>query len=167
MYRRWRTPPRRMRQNYELFKTSAKILRFVRKTLSVVTHNTSWQSIVQSPQYASFLEHAMGVFLPLLADGEPQFLAEHCGQQLRKLMLEIIHRLPVNDALRPHVRNILTLMFKLLEVISMKSKVGLIMALVIYFRSKTKRTFWYAFALWLNCISSFAHLSVSKWVHFS
>jgi transformation/transcription domain-associated protein len=30
--------------------------------------------------------------------------------------LEIIHRIPSNDALRPHVKNILNLMFHLLEV---------------------------------------------------
>ena len=39
-------------------------------------------------------------------------------QQLRKLMLEIIHRIPANEHLRPYVKQILTLMFKLLEVCS-------------------------------------------------
>jgi transformation/transcription domain-associated protein len=36
-------------------------------------------------------------------------------QQVRKLILEMIHRLPTSDALRPHVKNLLSLMFKLLE----------------------------------------------------
>ena len=63
-----------------------------------------------------FLEHAVTVFLKVLGENEAQFLAEHSGQQLRKLILEIIHRLPVNDTLRKHVQPILSLMFRLLEV---------------------------------------------------
>lgn len=38
-----------------------------------------------------------------------------CLQQVRKLILEMIHRLPTSDALRPHVKPLLSLMFKLLE----------------------------------------------------
>ncbi|RWS15188.1 transformation/transcription domain-associated protein-like protein [Dinothrombium tinctorium] len=74
------------------------------------------ETIVASPQYPAFLEHAIKVFLKILSETEPQFVAEHNGQQLRKLILEIIHRLPVNDHLRPHVKLILSLMFQLLEV---------------------------------------------------
>ncbi|KAI1279605.1 Transformation/transcription domain-associated protein [Halotydeus destructor] len=74
------------------------------------------ETIVVSPQYPAFLEHAINVFLRVLSEGEAQFIAEHSGQQLRKLILEIIHRLPVNEHLKVHVRNILSLMFKLLEV---------------------------------------------------
>lgn len=37
-------------------------------------------------------------------------------QQLRKLVLEIIHRIPTNEHLRPHVKNILSVMFRFLEV---------------------------------------------------
>lgn len=58
----------------------------------------------------------MDVFLKILREGEPQFLAENHGQQVRKLILEIIHRLPTNEALKPYVRNIISLMFQLLEV---------------------------------------------------
>ena len=36
--------------------------------------------------------------------GEPQFIADSCGQQLRKLVLELIHRLPTNDHLKGHVK---------------------------------------------------------------
>ena len=36
-------------------------------------------------------------------------------QQLRKLLLEIIHRIPTNDHLRQFVKSILALMFKLLQ----------------------------------------------------
>ena len=36
--------------------------------------------------------------------GDPQFIAESSGQQLRKLVLELVHRLPTNDHLKSHVK---------------------------------------------------------------
>ncbi|XP_023232044.1 transformation/transcription domain-associated protein-like [Centruroides sculpturatus] len=74
------------------------------------------ETIVSSPQYPSFLEHALKIFLKILQEGEPYFIAEHNVQQLRKLILEIIHRIPANDHLKPHARQILSLMFQLLEI---------------------------------------------------
>ena len=38
-------------------------------------------------------------------------------QQLRKLLLEIIHRIPSNEHLKKYVQQILSLMFKLLKVL--------------------------------------------------
>lgn len=38
------------------------------------------------------------------------------SQQLRKLVLEIIHRIPTNEHLRPHTKNVLSVMFRFLEV---------------------------------------------------
>ncbi|KAL3212169.1 hypothetical protein MRX96_000807 [Rhipicephalus microplus] len=74
------------------------------------------ESIVTSVHYPTFLDHAMRVFLRILQEGKPQFIAEHNMQQLRKLILEIIHRIPTNDHLRPYVKQILNLMFELLKV---------------------------------------------------
>lgn len=36
--------------------------------------------------------------------------------QVRKLILEMLYRLPTNETLRPYVKNILLLMLKLLEI---------------------------------------------------
>ncbi|XP_075538774.1 transcription-associated protein Nipped-A isoform X6 [Dermacentor variabilis] len=74
------------------------------------------ETIVTSVHYPTFLDHAMRVFLRILQEGKPQFIAEHNMQQLRKLILEIIHRIPTNDHLRPYVKQILNLMFELLKV---------------------------------------------------
>lgn len=74
------------------------------------------ETIVTSVHYPTFLDHAMHVFLKILQEGKPQFIAEHNMQQLRKLLLEIIHRIPTNDHLRPYVKQILGLMFELLKV---------------------------------------------------
>ncbi|XP_064456550.1 transformation/transcription domain-associated protein-like isoform X2 [Ornithodoros turicata] len=74
------------------------------------------ETIVTSVHYPTFLDHAMHVFLKILQEGKPQFIAEHNMQQLRKLLLEIIHRIPTNEHLRPYVKQTLSLMFELLKV---------------------------------------------------
>ena len=71
--------------------------------------------IVSSPQYPAFLDHAMKNFLKILQDSEPLFIAEYNIQQVRKLILEMFHRLPTNEHLRPYVKQSLSLMFRLLE----------------------------------------------------
>ena len=68
-----------------------------------------------STQYPTFLDHLMKNFLKILQEGEPHFISEYNIQQVRKLILEMIHRLPTNDYLRPYVKQILSLMLKLLE----------------------------------------------------
>ena len=70
---------------------------------------------LSSPHYPTFLEQALRVFLKVLQDASPHFIAEYNVQQVRKLVLEMIQRLPANDYLKPHARNILMLTFKLLE----------------------------------------------------
>ena len=72
--------------------------------------------ITASPLYPSFLEHAVPIFLKVLRDGSPQFVAEMSGQQLRKTLLEILHRLPTSEPLRPFSEEIIHLMFHLLDV---------------------------------------------------
>ena len=54
-------------------------------------------------------------FLKILQDGEPLFIAEYNIQQVWKLILEMFHRLPTNEHLRPYVKQSLSLMFRLLE----------------------------------------------------
>ncbi|CAL1526411.1 unnamed protein product, partial [Lymnaea stagnalis] len=76
----------------------------------------NFESVVALPQYPQFLAELMRVFLKILDEGEPQFIAEQNIQQLRKLLLEIIHRIPCNDHLKKYVQQILTLMFRLLKI---------------------------------------------------
>nr|XP_018666778.1 transformation/transcription domain-associated protein isoform X1 [Ciona intestinalis]XP_018666779.1 transformation/transcription domain-associated protein isoform X2 [Ciona intestinalis] len=75
-----------------------------------------FEDLAQSPKYSEFLSKCVINFIKLLQDGEPQFISENPSQQLRKLVLDILHRIPTNDHLRPHVKNILNLCFQLLEV---------------------------------------------------
>ncbi|XP_032685098.1 transformation/transcription domain-associated protein [Odontomachus brunneus] len=75
----------------------------------------NFEIIMCSSQYPAFLDHMMKIFLKMLQEGEPHFISEYNIQQVRKLILEMIHRLPSNEYLRPYVRQILTLISKLLE----------------------------------------------------
>ncbi|XP_015602005.1 transformation/transcription domain-associated protein [Cephus cinctus] len=75
----------------------------------------NFEVIMCSSQYPAFLDHLMKIFLKILQDGEPHFISEYNIQQVRKLILEMIHRLPTNEYLRPYVKQILSLMLKLLE----------------------------------------------------
>ncbi|XP_071454988.1 transformation/transcription domain-associated protein [Hetaerina americana] len=75
----------------------------------------NFEIIMGSSQYPAFLDHSMKIFLKILQDGEPHFIAEYNIQQVRKLILEMIHRLPTNEHLRPFVKQILSLMLHLLE----------------------------------------------------
>ncbi|KAI5103190.1 transformation/transcription domain-associated protein isoform X3, partial [Silurus meridionalis] len=84
------------------------------KMMQEVSEN--FENVTSSPQYSTFLEHIIPRFLTFLQDGEVQFLQEKPTQQLRKLVLEIIHRIPTNEHLRTHVKNILSVMFRFLEI---------------------------------------------------
>lgn len=75
----------------------------------------NFEVIMCSSQYPAFLDHLMKIFLKILQEGEPHFISEYNIQQVRKLILEMIHRLPTNEYLRPYVKQILSLMLKLLE----------------------------------------------------
>ena len=59
---------------------------------------------------------AVTVFLKVLQELPNQSIAELTGQQIRKLVLEMIQRLPQNEFLRPFSPQILKLMFKLLVI---------------------------------------------------
>uniref|UniRef100_A0A3Q3A4Y2 Transformation/transcription domain-associated protein n=1 Tax=Kryptolebias marmoratus TaxID=37003 RepID=A0A3Q3A4Y2_KRYMA len=94
-----------------------KYLQFVAALTDTNTRKfTNLGNVTSSPQYSTFLEHIIPRFLTFLQDGEVQFLQEKPTQQLRKLVLEIIHRIPTNEHLRPHTKNILSVMFRFLEI---------------------------------------------------
>ncbi|XP_033101198.1 transformation/transcription domain-associated protein-like isoform X1 [Anneissia japonica] len=75
----------------------------------------NFEVIISSPHYPTFLETAIPRFVRVLKDESPVFIAESQIQQLRKLLLEIIHRIPTNDHLRVYVPQVLELMFFLLD----------------------------------------------------
>jgi transformation/transcription domain-associated protein len=45
--------------------------------LNVTLHCVYLQVIIKSPQYPTFLDHFMKIFLKILQEGEPHFIAEY------------------------------------------------------------------------------------------
>lgn len=74
------------------------------------------QSLSTTPLYGSYLNHAISTFIKILSDTPVQFISESPNHVLRKMILELMHRLPINDFLRQHVKNIITLMFRLVDI---------------------------------------------------
>lgn len=74
-----------------------------------------FEVITQCAGYTSFLEHSMKIFLTVLQEGDPHFISEDSIHQVRKLILEMIHRLPTSESLRPYVKPILSLCLALLR----------------------------------------------------
>ncbi|KAL5252847.1 hypothetical protein ACHWQZ_G015572 [Mnemiopsis leidyi] len=70
--------------------------------------------IVQNSYYKEFLIYLLDEFLKFIEAGEPIY-QENSKAQIRKLVLEIIHRLPRNSDLEPHARKIQSIMFRLVE----------------------------------------------------
>lgn len=74
-----------------------------------------FELITQCSSYPDFLSHSLRIFLKILQEGEPQFISELNLQQVRKIILEMIHRLPTSEHIRPHVKQIIALTIKLLQ----------------------------------------------------
>jgi transformation/transcription domain-associated protein len=72
----------------------------------------NFDQVLASAHFQQFLAQAMQVFLKLLSEGRPHFIAEYNVQQVRKLVLEMIQRFPANDFLKPYAKSILSLAFK-------------------------------------------------------
>lgn len=74
-----------------------------------------FELITQCNAYPNFLEHSMRIFLKILQEGDAHFISELNLQQVRKLILEMIHRLPTSELIRPYVKPIVILAIKLLQ----------------------------------------------------
>ncbi|KAF7269505.1 transcription-associated protein Nipped-A isoform X2 [Rhynchophorus ferrugineus] len=90
--------------------------RDVLKLKAIQEISKNFEMILNSAHYPTFLDHSVKIFLKILEEGEPHFIAEYNIQQVRKLILEMLYRLPTNEQLRQYVKPILRLMLKLLEV---------------------------------------------------
>ncbi|XP_030767739.1 transcription-associated protein 1 [Sitophilus oryzae] len=84
------------------------------KAIQEISQN--FELILNSTRYPTFLKHAVETFIKILQEGQPHFIAEYNIHQVRKLILEMLYRLPTNEHLEPYVTSILNLMLKLLEI---------------------------------------------------
>ncbi len=86
------------------------------KLLAAQKISDNLDMILSSPEYPSFLSQALAVFRKFLKEGTPHFIQEQHAHQVRKVVLEIIQRLPANDYLKQHTQSILLMAFELLKL---------------------------------------------------
>jgi transformation/transcription domain-associated protein len=82
--------------------------------LAVVTELKDAIEIVQSQDYAKYLAFIIPAFRAVLSLAEPVFKNTEINHKLRQNVLEILHRLPQTEALRPYATD---LMESLLDVL--------------------------------------------------
>ncbi|KAJ3100237.1 hypothetical protein HDU97_002421, partial [Phlyctochytrium planicorne] len=71
--------------------------------------------IVQSLEYPRVLALLMPAFHQLLQEVSPVFVSNSPQQKLRNIILEIIHRFPFTDVLRPYASDLMGLLLKILR----------------------------------------------------
>lgn len=82
------------------------------------------------PANRQLLELTVTTFLNYLESTEPQFISERPCQKLRKLILEMLHRLPAVDALREHVTRMMKILFHLFEIDN-EENVGILLRIIV------------------------------------
>lgn len=86
------------------------------KLRSALEISESLDLIVLLPQYPIFLARFMKIIKPILLEGTVQFISEYSIHQTRKVILEILYRLPTDEYLKPYVADVLKITLKLLEI---------------------------------------------------
>ncbi|XP_043460946.1 transformation/transcription domain-associated protein-like [Leptopilina heterotoma] len=86
------------------------------KLRSALEISESLDIIVLLPQYPIFLARFMKIIKPILLEGTIQFISEYSIHQTRKVILEILYRLPTDEYLKPYVSDVLKITLQLLEI---------------------------------------------------
>ncbi|KAF2204446.1 hypothetical protein GQ43DRAFT_387954 [Delitschia confertaspora ATCC 74209] len=109
-----------------------------RGTLAVDIRD-SIESYCQGPQYSSFLDKFVPVFLKIL-DGNPVFISNSPEQRIRNCVLEILHRLPMTptEALEPHAAKIVDKLMSLVKIENEDNAVLCMKTIMDFQRHQTK-----------------------------
>ena len=83
--------------------------------LAIVTEIRDAIEIVHSFEYSLFLSNVLHAFLSLLDSIPLSLLAESLEHRIRNIILEIIHRFPYNESLRPFAVQLMNRLMKLLK----------------------------------------------------
>lgn len=87
----------------------------VEKQLQICAGIRDQIELIQSNDYPLFLKALLPVFLRILRDVRVQFVDSTPEQKLRNTVLDILHKLPTYDALRPYVPDLAREVLKILE----------------------------------------------------
>jgi len=70
---------------------------------------------VRDAESTRVLPHMVGVLLDILRNGEPSFKKDSIEYQFRRVLVEIIHRVPYNDSMKPLTNNLMIVMLHMLR----------------------------------------------------
>ncbi|TDL29737.1 hypothetical protein BD410DRAFT_736870 [Rickenella mellea] len=70
---------------------------------------------VRDSEASRVFPHMISVLLDILRNGEPSFRKDSTEYQFRRVLTEIIHRMPSNETMRPHSHGLMTTMLHLLR----------------------------------------------------
>ena len=70
---------------------------------------------VRDAEATHVLPHMVTVLLDILRNGEPSFKKDSTEYQFRRVLVEIIHRVPYNDSMKPHTNSIMSVMLHMLR----------------------------------------------------
>ncbi|CAG8494971.1 1279_t:CDS:10 [Ambispora gerdemannii] len=86
-----------------------------RLKLSIAVDLRDSVEVFQNAEYPRFLQVMMPVFRKILNETPPVFVNNDWTQKLRNVILEILHRLPLNEALKQYALDLLKLVMQLLR----------------------------------------------------
>ncbi|KAI5124824.1 hypothetical protein M0805_005454 [Coniferiporia weirii] len=70
---------------------------------------------VRDAEAARVFPHMLSVLLDTLRNTEPSFKKDSLEYQYRRILIEIIHRIPASEAFRPHASNLMTTILSILK----------------------------------------------------
>lgn len=70
---------------------------------------------VRDAEAARVFPHMLSVLLDVLRNGEPSLKKDSLEYQFRRVLVEIIHRLPPTEAMRPHTNNLMGTMLQVIR----------------------------------------------------
>ena len=70
---------------------------------------------VRDAESSRVFPNMIAVLLDVLRSGEPSFKKDSVEYQFRRVLIEIIHRIPSNEGMRPNTNNLMNTMLHLLK----------------------------------------------------
>lgn len=89
---------------------------------------------VRDAEASRVFPHMMSVLLDILKNGEPSFKKDSLEYQFRRVLVEIIHRIPPSEALRPHANKLMSTMLHILRTDSEDNAVTCVKTIIDFVR---------------------------------
>ncbi|KAG8865354.1 hypothetical protein FRB96_000244 [Tulasnella sp. 330] len=102
--------------------------------IAILTATRDAMDTYSASDMVPFVATLLPVMVQVLKTGQPTFDRDAPEQQLRHLLLEIMHRMPVNEHVRPHAPEITTMMTQILRTDNEENAVSAIKVVLYMYR---------------------------------